>query len=333
MHFDVAMPLTLFAVTVTATFLSGRVEKKLRAVFEEREFKVKDTFLLVAAISVAVSVMTLIPQMAIVVIFLLAYSLLLSIFTYIFSDVKRVQAKLFCAGFVAVCLLAGTVSLFFSVFSDVYFAYGALVLYCLGGFSLIALVYEDGRKHAKERWYIAAMPSILFITLYIFYSKTHVWFPYMLNIYGLVFAVLIILYFGSLFSWKSSLVFAGLLTTADVILVLVTRTMVSAAIHVSSLRLPVLIILPTFPQIITQQGALFMSLGLGDFFFAGLLATQTHKKFGKNTALLASATMATSFFAFEAFILNFRVNAFPGTLMILCGWLPVVLFKFLKGEY
>lgn len=327
MYFDIVMPLTLFTVTIAAVFLSGRVEKKLKLTFEEREFKIKDAVILVAVISVAVSVMAFVPQMAVMVLFLFAYSLLLFIFTYIFSDFKKAVAKLFSLAFIATSFLAATISLLTSPFSDALVAYGAAAFYCLCGFSFIALVYEEGRKHSKERWYLAAMPSTLFLTLYIFFNKTPVWFPYLLNMYGLVFAVMVILYLGCLFTWRTSVVFAGLLTVADVVLVLVTRTMVSAATHVSGLRLPILVILPTFPQITTELGVLYMSLGLGDFFFAGLIAVQTYRKFGKNTAVLSAAAMAASFFMFEAFILNFEVRAFPGTLMIICGWLPIVLLK------
>ncbi|MEM0057486.1 MAG: hypothetical protein QXG58_02080 [Candidatus Bathyarchaeia archaeon] len=332
MNFDVAMPLTLFTITVFAMYLNDKAEKKLKAVFEEREFKVRDAVLLVAAISVAVSIIALIPQMAIMTIFLFAYSLLLFIFTYIFSDLKKAQAELFCLAFTIVGFVAGTISLFSSIFSDVCLAYGAAALYCLCGFSLVALVYEENRSRTVERWYLAVMPSALFLALYLFFNRTAIWFPYLLNIYGLIFAVLIILYFGSLFTWKTTLFFTGLLTATDVVLVLVTRSMVSAATHVSNLRLPVLIVLPTFPQITTSWGVLFMSLGLGDLFFAGLLAVQTYKKFGRNIALFSSVAMAVSFFIFEAFILNFGINAFPGTVMIICGWLPVMLFAYLKAK-
>jgi hypothetical protein len=116
----------------------------------------------------------------------------------------------------------------------------------------------------------------------------------------------------------------------DIILVLFTGTMVSAARHVSSLRLPVLISVPTVPAILTQWGWLYMSLGLGDFFFAGLISIQTMKKFGKGFAVLSVAAMATSFFVFEMLMLNYRLRAFPGTLMIICGWLPLMLWKMLK---
>lgn len=333
MHFDIAMPLTLFATTIVAFLLSGKVEEKLKATFEEREFNVKDAVILVAAISVMVSVLVFIPQLAVMALFLFAYSLLLFMFTYIFSGVKKGTAKLFIGAFFAVCLLAATVSLFaWSFFYDVSVVYGAAALYCLCGFSFVALVYEEEQEHVKERWYLAVMPPALFLILYVFFNKTPIWFPYLLNVYGLVFAVLITLYFSCLFAWKTSVVFAGLLTTADIILVLVTRSMVSAAIHVSSLRLPILVILPTLPQIPTEWGVLHMSLGLGDFFFAGLIAVQTYKKFGMKTAFLSAAAMAISFFIFETLMLNFEVRALPGTLMIICGWALVMVIKFLKDR-
>jgi len=132
---------------------------------------------------------------------------------------------------------------------------------------------------------------------------------------------------GSLFTWKTSLIFVGLLTVMDIILVLFTGTMVSAARHVFALRLPILISVPTVPMILTEWGWLYMSLGLGDFFFAGLISIQTMKKFGKNFAILPVVTMSVSFFVFEALMLNYGLRAFPGTLMIICGWLPLVLWK------
>ncbi|MEM2566972.1 MAG: hypothetical protein QXH20_00660, partial [Candidatus Bathyarchaeia archaeon] len=67
-----------------------------------------------------------------------------------------------------------------------------------------------------------------------------------------------------------------------------------------------------------------------DFFFAGLIAVQTYKKYGRQLAVLSAAAMAASFFIFEALILTFNLRAFPGTLMIICGWLPLLLLKALK---
>jgi hypothetical protein len=326
MYFDVAMPLTLFIVVVVAMFLERKVEKKLKATFEEKEFGVRDAVLLVAAISVTVSLMVFIPQMAIMLMFLFAYSMLLFIFTYLFSDFRRTGAKMFCLTFLIVSFVAATISLInFGANSTV--AYGALALYCLFGFTFLALLYAESKTDTGERWYLAVLPSALFMCLYVFFSRTPIWVPYLLDLYGTVFAVLIILYLGSLFTWKTSLIFVGLLTIMDVILVLFTGSMVSAARHVSVLRLPVLISVPTLPAILTKWGTLYMSLGLGDFFFAGLVGVQTLKKFGRGFAVLSVITMSVSFFVFEALMLNYGLRAFPGTLMIICGWLPLVLWK------
>src|SRR3990170_7848005 len=159
------------------------------------------------------------------------------------------------------------------------------------------------------------------------FSPTPLWFPVLLNVYGVVFAVLVTLYLSSLFTWKVTFLFAALLTVADIVLVLFTGVMVTAATHVAGLGLPVLISLPTIPLIMTTQGIRFLSLGLGDFFFAGTLATQTYKKYGRKTAVVSAVAMTLSFAAFEAFLLSTEFGAFPGTVMIILGWLPIVAWK------
>jgi len=329
MYFDVAMPLTLFLVTMVAMFLEEKVEGKLKGVLEDRKFNVRDALLLIAAMSVTVSLVVFIPQMAVMIIFLFAYSMLLLIFTYLFSNFRKAEAKLFCIIFLVVSFLAATISLFnFGANSTV--AYGALALFGLFGFTFIALLYEGSRVKTEERWYLAVLPPALFICLYIFFSRTQIWFPYLLDLYGIVFAVLVILYLGSLFTWRTTLIFVGLLTVMDIILVLFTGTMVSAASHVESLRLPVLIYLPTVPEIVTKEGTLYMGLGLGDFFFAGLIGVQTLKKFGKRFAVSSVIVTSTSFFIFQVVMFNYGLIAFPGTLMIICGWLPLVIWKRIK---
>ena len=74
-----------------------------------------------------------------------------------------------------------------------------------------------------------------------------------------------------------------------------------------------------------------MRLGLGDFFFAGILASQTLKHFGKKTAITSLLTICISFGLFELILLNkslsdaLPVPALPATLPILLGWLPALL--------
>jgi len=329
MYFDIAMPSMLFMVVVVAMFLNGKVEKKLKATFEKREFRVRDAILIVSAIGITVSFVVFIPQMGIMTMYLFAYSMLLFIFTYLFSDLPKFWARLFCTAFLTVSFVAGVASLS-NLGANGTVAYGALAFFSLFLLTIIALLYEQRRESTEERWYLAVLPPALFVCLYLFFGKTSIWFPYLLDLYGIVFAVLIILYLASLFTWKTTLFFVGLLTVVDIILVLFTGSMVSAASHVSDLRLPVLISLPTIPAVVTAEGRLYMGLGLGDFFFAGLIAIQTFKKYGKNFAILSAIAMSASFFIFQAFILTYDLRAFPGTLMIICGWLPLMLPKNLK---
>jgi hypothetical protein len=330
MQFDIAMPLMLFTVTLTSVMLNDRSEKKLKKSLEERKFGVKDTVMLVAAISVTVSLIVFVPQMAVMTLFLFSYSMLLFLFAYIFLDISKAKATLLLTAFFAVSLIAAIISLL-SFGTNTMVAYGGLALLCLSGFAFVALIYENVRESTRERFYMAILPPALFLCLYIFFSGTQVWFPYLINVYGVIFAVLVIIYIGSVFTWKTTLIFVGLLTLMDTILVLFTGSMVSAARHVSSLRLPILVTIPIIPTITVDGSTLYMSLGLGDFFFAGLIGIQTAKKFGKKTMFWSIVAMCLSFFAFEAFILNTELRAFPGTLMIVCGWIPIMILKSIKN--
>ena len=325
MNFDVVMPLTLFLVTIAAMLLNGKAERKLKGVLEEKQFRTRDAVLLVASVGVTISLIVFIPELAIMIIFLFSYSMLLFIFGYLFSDMKKTRTELFLAAFIMGGLVAGAARFF--VFGQVENAlYGVLAFLALSIFTFAALVYETRRTSSAERWYVAVLPPALFICLYLFFRGTPIWFPYLLDSYGVVFAVLIILYLGSLFTWKTTLVFAALLTVVDIVLVLFTGSMVSVATTVLKLRLPVLVSLPTFPTIRLDP----MSLGLGDFFFAGLLTIQTYKKYNKRFAAWSALAMTISFFVFETLLLTFRLTAFPGTLMIICGWLLLVVPKSLK---
>lgn len=189
-------------------------------------------------------------------------------------------------------------------------------------FSYSMLLFMFGYVFSNERWYMSIISPIAFILLYLFFHETLVWSEYLVNIYAIIFAVLISLYLGSLFTWKTTLFFSAALTVLDVMLVLMTGTMVSAATTTVSLNLPVVVTLPIIPALNGK-----MLLGLGDFFFAGLLAMQNSKKFGRNFGILTIVTMTVSFFIFEALLLTYRPGPFPGTVMIICGWLPLVVFK------
>lgn len=323
LSFDVAMPIALFAVTLAAMLLNRRIEGKLKTTFDEREFRMRDAILFVALISVAISVVIFIPQMAITMVFLFAYSTLLFTFSYIFSDMRKRRAQLFCLGFGLAALAAGTVALL-DPFADSWLFYGSLATYGLAAFAFFASLYEQMRKSSGKRLYVAVLPPALFLLLYLFFRGTLLWFPYFFNIFAITFAILITLYLASLFTWKVVFIFAALLTVMDVILVFGTGTMGEAATSLLSLYLPIAVVLPRIP---IYGAIVFSGLGLGDFFFAGILGTQTCKKFGEKTAVISALAMAVSLGIFVAVQLYFEVTFFPATVSILCGWLPVVAWK------
>jgi len=194
-------------------------------------------------------------------------------------------------------------------------------------FSYSALLFIFAYIFSNKKWYLAILPSIVFISLYLFLKDTVLWSYYLVNIYAAIFAVLAILYMGILFTWKTTWIFTILVTIADIILVFVTKSMVEYAEVGIGLRLPVAIALPIIPLIVTEQGMWWTMLGLGDFFFAGLLSIQIFKRNGKKTAILSATAIAVAFFIFEIYSLNYQPQPFPATLIIILGWLPLALWK------
>ncbi len=349
---DIAMPLALFAVSMAALLLNERTETKLKTTFEERELRTRDVILLVVIIVVAISIIAYISilnpgqifQNIIVLVFTLSYSLLLFTFSYLFSGIEQRKSQLFSLGFAVAGLITGTISLL-EPFADAFAVYRALAFYGLAAFAFVSIIIEAKKRDIQGRWYVAVQPPALFILLFVFFNVIYdgvaIWAPVLLDIFALTFAVLIILYLGSLFTWKTMLVFAVLLTIVDIILVLGTGSMIVAARQFTGLGLPVLVQLPNVPLVFSLDNTiLFRGLGLGDFFFAGIIALQTFKKFGKKTGYVAVVAMTISFAVFEAFIpeisivlepiLHRQIDGFPGTLMIILGWLPVVAWKMLS---
>ncbi len=331
MNFDILMPIILFIVTVVAISLGKKAEGKLKVTVEQREFKNRDVALLVAMIVVAISVVAFVPDMAIMAVFLFSYSSLLFTITYAFSDMKPKWLALFCGAFIVVsdlCIAS------MGVLPAELRIPGTLAFTLLTACSFIAWMYAR-HNTGKQKWYLAVLSPTLFLLLFFFYRGTGIWFPYLLDVYGLLFALLIVLYLGSLFTWKTVFIFAAFLTAMDIVLVWVTGQMVQAANAVSGMGLPVLVAFPTIPPMFRDGGILIMRLGLGDFFFAGILATQTMKKFGKKISIATILTMCISFGLFELVLLNpeladvLPVHALPATLPIVLGWLPIVAWKIL----
>ncbi len=164
---------------------------------------------------------------------------------------------------------------------------------------------------ALRRWYVAVIPPIAFILLYNFY-----WQLLVFNLFVVVFAIVVPVYMGTLFSWKTTWVFAVLVTILDIVQVFGTGFMGEYAIKTMELRLPVLLMLPTYPN----EG--LVGLGLGDLFLAGLLAVQTALKQGQKAGILTAASVGLAMFVFEIALFNttfFRF--FPATVVVIAGWI------------
>jgi hypothetical protein len=353
---DLAMPIALFLVVSIAMLLNKRAEGKLMATVEEKEFKTRDIVILVAFMAIVITVISYTSMVSpgdvfptiLLLLFLASYTMLLFTFSYVFSNITQIRAQLISLGFGAAGLLGGVASLV-GLLSDSFTVYRAVAFFGFAIFCFGVVLFEQKKTLSKARWYIAAQPPAMFVLLMIFFNVIYggavqVWYPLLMDVFGFTFAILIILYLSSLFSWKTVGLFAVLLTTMDIILVIGTGTMVQAATQFTGLGLPVLVYLPNFPLLPAAHGYLSFfgfaprGLGLGDFFFAGVLAVQTFNKFGRKTAFIAVAAEAVAFGIWEAFlpdiikglipVLGRNIGGFPGTLMIISGWAPVVAWKF-----
>ena len=350
---DLAMPLALLIVVTVAVLLNKRAEGKLMATVEQKEFKTRDIILLVIFMAIVISVISYtsiiapdqVFQNLLLIIFLGSYTMLLFTFSYVFSNLKRQRAQLISTGFGIAGTIAGLASLLGS-FSDSFTLYRAIAFFGLAIFCFGAVAVEQKKTLSKARWYVAVQPPALFVLLMIFFNVIYggavqVWYPFLMDAFGFTFAVLIILYLSSLFSWKTVGLFAVLLTTMDIILVIVTPVMLTTANTFVNIGLPVLVYVPNVPFIYSATGALLSrGLGLGDFFFAGVLAVQAYNKFGKKTAFASALAMAVAFGIWEAFlpdiiaglkpIVGRDIGGFPGTLMIVSGWAPIIIWKLLS---
>jgi hypothetical protein len=351
---DVAMPFALLLVVTVSMLLNKRVAGRLQSTIEERELQTRDVILLIVFMAIIISAIAYTAMVhpgavfenILLVFFLSAYTMLLFTISYVFSNLSKIRAQLFSVGFGVASTAAGVVCLL-APFQDAFTIYRVVAFFGLAAFCFGVAVYREKKTSLKEQWYVAAQPPALFVLLFVFFNVISnsgteaLWAPYLMDVYGLTFAVLIILYLSSLFSWRTVGLFAVLLTALDIILVIGTPAMVTAASSFTSLGLPVLVWLPNIPLIFSQTGEiLFRGLGLGDFFFAGVLAVQTFNKFGRKTAFIAAVAMAVAFGVWEAFLLNIlawldpivgrNIGGFPGTVMIISGWAPVVAWKVLS---
>jgi hypothetical protein len=167
------------------------------------------------------------------------------------------------------------------------------------------------------KWYLAPVTPILFIAFY--FARAPYWNLFTFNLFGIIFAIFISVYLGSLFTWKTTAVFVGLLTIMDIVNVLVTGFIPRTAEKiVKELGLPVIIQLPMFPSV----G--YIILGLGDIFLAGLLSIQSAKKYGKKFGFASIAAITLVFSILITVLLNYYDGYFPATVLVISGWLTAL---------
>lgn len=353
---DIAMPIALLLVVIVALFLNKRVQGRLMATVEQKEFKTKDIILLVVFMAIIVSALayaaTINPgaifEDILLMFFLSSYTMLLFTISFVFSNLTKIRAQMLSLSFGTAGIVVAIV-LALTPFRDIYTIYRVIAFVGFAIFCFGVAVYEQYKPSLKQRWYVAAQPPAIFVLLFVFFNVIYnlgtaaVWSPFLMDVFGLTFAILIILYLSSMFSWKTVGLFAVLLTTLDIILVIGTPVMLTAAHSFTSLGLPVLVYLPNVPFVYSSTGGILArGLGLGDFFFAGVLAVQTYNKFGKKTALIAAVAIAVAFGIWEAFlgdiinwlqpILGRNIGGFPGTVMIISGWAPIIAWQLLSAR-
>jgi hypothetical protein len=334
MNFDLLMPLFLFLLPLGAIFLAKRAETKLKKTIESQEFGNKDSALFITMITLMFTVIFFIPDQTILVLFLFSYSSLLFTVSYVYSDLRPKRLQLYCGVFAVVGVLAAVAGLAGLLSSDLRL-YGAVGFAVLAVCAVVSLVYAQWKADGKQKWYIAALSPALFVLLYLFFNQTPIWFPYLMDIYGMLFAILIIMYMAPMFNWKILFIFAVAITTLDIILVWGPgHLMVQAADTLTGMNLPVLVWLPNIPFMTSAEGYVwFHGLGLGDLFFTGVLSFQTLKRLGKKTTIVSMVAISISFGLNELVLMNenlaklLPVAALPATLPILAGWLPVIAVK------
>lgn len=215
MNFDVVMPLFLFSVPLAAIFLAGRAESKLKATVEQKEFGNRDIALFVALIASVSVVIAFVPSYTILVLFLFSYSSLLYTVSYTYSDLNLRNTWGYCVTFIVASVLAAVAGFSGAIPADLR-VYGISAFAVLAGCSLFVLAYSLRQVEVKQRWYVAGLSPVLFVLLFAFYSQTGLWFPFLLDVYATLFALLIIIYLAPLFNWKIIFVYALGITALDI---------------------------------------------------------------------------------------------------------------------
>jgi presenilin-like A22 family membrane protease len=80
------LPSALFFIAVATIFLYTKLEKRVKTLFEEKEFTIREALLLVIAMGGMVTVLVIVPSQAILALFLFAFSSALFMATYLISQ-------------------------------------------------------------------------------------------------------------------------------------------------------------------------------------------------------------------------------------------------------
>jgi hypothetical protein len=161
MLFDILFPSVLFVIIAASVLAYRRFESSITSLFEEKEFTPRDAVLMVAAMGIMVTAIVLIPDQAIQVVFIAAYSYMLFAFTYI--ALKK--------WYVAVLPPV------FFVVSYFYFWHPIVFNLFVVAFAILISVYLSGLFSWKAVWIFAILLTIMdviqvFVTRFMIESAT-----------------------------------------------------------------------------------------------------------------------------------------------------------------
>jgi hypothetical protein len=86
MTFDIALPIAIFFIALATILLSAKLERRVKSLFEEKEFTMRDSVLLVVAMGGMVTALVFVPSEAILVLFLWVFSVAMFMITYLISQ-------------------------------------------------------------------------------------------------------------------------------------------------------------------------------------------------------------------------------------------------------
>ncbi|HEY9245459.1 MAG TPA: hypothetical protein VIO11_01290 [Candidatus Methanoperedens sp.] len=175
-----------------------------------------------------------------------------------------------------------------------------LYFYFLAGFLILGSVAYilTGRK-------ITILSGLIYPILYFNY-----WNIYTFNLTSVLLVISLILLMSNMISWKILRLFFILLLSMDIVLVFVTRDMVTFGHKILSLQIPILIHIPFGKGV---------SMGLGDIFIAGLLCMQfaKEKAYQKNKSLqLIWTNIAFLFIILYIVITYLPEQTYPATIFV-----------------